>query len=111
MPGVCAIALGILHTMDQFILNQDIPKEQEPELTWVNVAIALSFILVDGTSSGMVADDSCFLRCIWSWHREIRSSGLSTMFNPTIPHGTRHLSYSNGRDSSWIKSSPHRIHS
>jgi ABC-type iron transport system FetAB permease component len=35
--------------MEQLFLQETKPNEDEPELTWVNVGIALSFILVDGT--------------------------------------------------------------
>jgi ABC-type iron transport system FetAB permease component len=35
--------------MEQLFLQASKPNEDEPELTWVNVGIALSFILVDGT--------------------------------------------------------------
>jgi hypothetical protein len=35
--------------MDQLVIQPDIPYQDEPELTWANVGIALTFILVDGT--------------------------------------------------------------
>ena len=34
--------------MDQFIVPPEILGKNDPELTWVNVGIALSFVLVDG---------------------------------------------------------------
>ena len=40
--------------MDQLIINADGPRNDDPELTWVNVGIALAFILVDGPSSRVV---------------------------------------------------------
>jgi ABC-type iron transport system FetAB permease component len=35
--------------MNQLVVQPDIPNPDEPELTWVNVGIALAFILVDGS--------------------------------------------------------------
>jgi ABC-type iron transport system FetAB permease component len=35
--------------MEQLFIQAAKPNEDEPELTWANVGIALSFILVDGT--------------------------------------------------------------
>ena len=36
--------------MDQLVLQQGMQNEDDPYLSWLNVAIALAFILVDGTS-------------------------------------------------------------
>ena len=35
--------------MNQLVVQPDIPNQDEPELTWINVGIALAFILVDGS--------------------------------------------------------------
>lgn len=81
----------LIHLMDQFIVPLGIPGQDNPELTWVNVGIALSFILVDGIlhnpqmtfSNG----NSDFLSCIGPWHRKVHSGGFSAMSDTAFCYG------------------------
>jgi hypothetical protein len=74
--------------MEQLFLRSDNPNEDDPELTWVNVGIALSFILVDGTHSLDRTNNSHLLDYFGPWHRKVRARSFSTMSNPINTDGT-----------------------
>lgn len=88
----------------------NVAKEDDLELTWVNVLIALSFILVDGISL-QVSDNSHLFCLLWSRNREIHHGGLCAMSNSIIPHGIRMYTSFNGRVSFWIACFRPIIHS
>jgi hypothetical protein len=83
--------------MSQLVLqNPDLPSD-DVELTWVNVSIALTFILVDGTLSlypphfpGLTV--SCLFDCARTWHREIHPRCFGTMSHPAHIDGTIYIS-------------------
>ena len=77
--------------MDQLVIQPDIPNPDEPELTWENVGIALTFILVDGTPlQSLLLRKSRFFNRFRPWYREIHSRSFSTMSYTTDCNGTYH---------------------
>jgi len=66
-------------------------SDDEPELTYINVAIALSFIVVDSPFlQRHVVDGSYIFCCAWIGNREICSCCFGTMFNSVIFDGILH---------------------
>lgn len=80
--------------MSQLLLqNTDMrsSSDDEPELTYINVAIALSFIVVDSSLlESHFVDGSHIFCCTWIGNREICSCCFGTMFNSVICDGTLH---------------------
>jgi hypothetical protein len=81
--------------MDQLVVRLQEPNlrgSDDPELTWVNVGIALSFILIDGNSCFPLA---FVLICSRSFHRswlgsrKVRPCRFGTMSHSTHHHGKR----------------------
>ena len=105
--------------MSELVLKPDLaPVQNDPELTWLNVAIALAFIVVDSTIPPYPivptfdALLSLLLNYTWSWPRKIPPRRIITMSHTTLCHGP---SEQQGlklmeRVLFWIVSSHHRVH-
>ena len=80
--------------MSQLLLQSpDTPSssDDDPELTYINLAIALSFIVVDSPPfQSRLADGSYFLCCARVGNREVCSCCFGTMFNTVICDGILH---------------------
>ena len=98
--------------MDQVILLEPFPIKDEQDLTWVNVGIALAFILVDGILfvTELAYLHSRLLDWAWPGYCKVGPRRLNTMSCSIIPYGI--LQMIGGlifRVSFWIVSSPLKI--